>query len=137
NGETRRLAGCRSLWPIRQAGASAGHEAVRCSAGEPLWPPGGSHMIRRFLLLTVMALLMARAAPAGAQPAAGAALLRLDDLPAGWSVTDSDAPAENGAVGDECGGGEPIVPASHALAQFAAGPDGPFLLQSVAVFVPG
>src|SRR5262245_38916680 len=95
-------------------------------------------MLRRILFLAVMALTAVMApAPIGAQPAPDAALLRLDDLPAGWSDTDSDAPAGSGEVGDECGGGAPVVPVSHALAQFAAGPEGPFLLQSVAVFAPG
>src|SRR5437762_1412013 len=40
---------------MRQAGASVGHEAVRCSAGAPLRPPGGSHMPRRVLVLAVIA----------------------------------------------------------------------------------
>src|SRR5436190_1411430 len=90
------------------------------------------------LLIALLALIpVAITAPIRAQPAASVALLRLDDLPTSWSATPSGASPGTGAVGDECDGGPPVVPVSFALAQFQAGPDGPYLIQSVALFTPG
>lgn len=98
-------------------------------------------MIYRLVLLVLTAVIATATTMTPththAQSPASAALLRLDDLPAGWSVTDTDVPPGTGAVGDECGGGPPIAPVSYAVAQFQAGPDGPFMIQSVALFSPG
>jgi len=94
-------------------------------------------MLRHLAFLALAVVITAATAPVSAQSVADAALLRLDDLPAGWSLTGADTPVGTGAVGDECGAGPPVVPVSSAVAQFQAGPDGPFLIHSIAVFAPG
>lgn len=90
-----------------------------------------------FLVLTAVTATATAMAPAHARSPASAALLRLDDLPSGWSVTGTDLPEGTGAATDQCGGDPPILPVSHAVVQFQAGPNGPFLIHSIAIFAPG
>jgi len=95
-------------------------------------------MIPRLAVLALAAAFAVTVAtPTRAQPAAPTSMLRLDDLPAGWTMTEMSASADAGRVGDECGNGPAVVPISAGMAQFQAGPDGPYILNSVAVFAPG
>lgn len=93
------------------------------------------------LLVAVVACALfvsAGAGPVAAQaPDPAAALLRLDDLPAGWMLDPSfDTDGDDDALPDPCRDGPPVQPRAVAATQFTRGRFGPSVAHAAVIFAP-